>query len=503
MPIDPRTPVIVGVGQLTRRPRGEDAASLNEPLELMAAALEIAAQDASGVIGRRSALLERLDELTAISGWVWQPPDPAGAVARALGISPGATRIAGAGGTLPQTLLFDAAQRISEGSIDVAAVVGAEATRSREVARRQGERRSWHEQPAGTAPAAVVGAPPDPLTPHERAVGLAVPVFTYALFESAMRRSRGLDRAAHAESIGRLAERMALVAAGNEMAWIRDAPSAAQISTPGDRNRMVATPYTKLLTSNVRVDMGAAFIIASYEAARAAGVPEDRLVFPHRGTRAYEQWFVSHRADLSASLAMRACATELFGDGARGASAVAHLDLYSCFPVVVQMAGAAMGLDVWADPRPPTVTGGLTFFGGPGNNYVTHSIATMADRLRGDPGSLGLVTALGWYASTHAWGTYSTRPPGVPFRLDDVQAAVDAEPLRAADDDYEGEGEVEAYTVVHDRDGAASRAIVSLLTPAGARRLAATEDPGAAADIEAADPLGARALVEEGSVRLP
>jgi acetyl-CoA C-acetyltransferase len=182
---------------------------------------------------------------------------------------------------------------------------------------------------------------------------------------------------------------------------------------------------------------------------------------------------------------------------------VAFLDLYSCFPIAVELAGDALGIDPVADERAPSVTGGMTFFGGPGNNYVTHSIATMAERLRGSPGATGLVTGLGWYASTHSWGTYSSSPPRDGFRAHRVQAEVDAVPLRDADDDYTGPAQVESYTVVHDRDGLAARAIVSLITPTGARRLFATEDRDVAAGFMDRDPLGERAVVGAGSISLP
>ncbi|HEY8080676.1 MAG TPA: hypothetical protein VIE15_01215 [Acidimicrobiales bacterium] len=502
MPIDPHTPVIVGIGQVVNRPVLDDASTSAEPLSLMADALRLAGEDASGMPGQRSALLDRIDEMSAVPSFVWHVNDPALAVSTILGIRPASTRVAYAGGTTPQTMLFDAARRIAAGELDVAAIVGAEAMRSRDLARRRGERAEWATQPQDVAPAPVYGEVPDAMSDHERTLGMAIPVHTYALFEHALRRARGLSRTEHERSLGRLASRMSEVAATNELAWIRDRRSAESITTPSPQNRMVSLPYTKLLTSNVVVDMGAALLVCSLEAARSAGVPDDRLVFPLEGAVAREQWLVSQRAELSQSLAMRACAQRLFGEGVTGADELASLDLYSCFPAVVQMAGDALGIDVRTDPRAPSVTGGMTFFGGPGNNYVTHSLATMAAALRSSPGTRGLVTGLGWYCSTHAWGTYSTTPPQEGFRLHDVQADVDVAPLRAVADDYEGRGEVESYTVVHDRDGIAQRAIVSILTPSGSRRLASTEHRDEIAGFIELDPLGASASVSGSSVRI-
>ena len=364
--------------------------------------------------------------------------------------------------------------------------------KSRDLARRAGGRAEWHAQGDEVAQAEVVfevaqGAVDD----LERAAGLALPVHTYALFEHALRRSRGLSRDEHAARLTALARRMSAVAATNPLAWLQDPGLAAGAATPSEVNRMVSFPYTKLLASNVVVDMGAAVVVCSLGAARAAGVPDDQLVFPQRGAYALEQWLVSTRAELSQSLAMRACAKALFGEGPPSPDALGLIDLYSCFPCAVQMAADALGIDVLGDERPPTVTGGMTFFGGPGNNYVTHSLATMTERLRERPGTTGLVTGLGWYASTHSWGTYATTPPVRPFEVADVQWAVDAVPLRAVDPSYEGRAAVESYTVGHDRGAGPTRAIASLRTPSGARRIVASDDAALAASIEAADPLDA------------
>jgi acetyl-CoA C-acetyltransferase len=93
----------------------------------------------------------------------------------------------------------------------------------------------------------------------------------------------------------------------------------------------------------------------------------------------------------------------------------------------------------------------------------------MAERLRADPGSLGLVTGLGWYSTKHAVGLWSTTPPAAGFRHDSPQAAVDALPRRTPAPDYEGDATVETYTVVHDRAGAPELAILALLTEDGRR----------------------------------
>ena len=495
--------MIAGVGQVTARPTADDPSTWHEPLELMVEALSRAGGDAAGGDARRSSLLDRVDEVTAIPSFVWSPRDPARAAAESLRISPRATRVTGPGGTVPQTALLDAATRIAAGELDVAVVVGAEAMKSRDLAKRRRADVAWRHQGDDVPAAPVVLTAPDALSDPERACGLALPVSTYALFEQALRRAAGLDRVGHLARLDALAARMREVARTTAGAWLRDGGGDGSVTAASPSNRMVSAPYTKLLASNVMVDMGAAIIVCSLEAARRAGVDEDAMVFPLAGAVAKEQWLVSTRRELSTSLAMAACARALFGPAAPSPEAVALVDLYSCFPSAVQLGCAALGIDPLTDPRPPTVTGGMTFFGGPGNNYVTHSIAETVARLRASPGATALVTALGWYASTHAWATYATTPPrGGGFAVHDAQGAVDAVPLREADWGYEGEAEVEAFYVGHVGGGEAARAIVSVLAPSGARRMLACDDAAAAAELEAADPLGGRVTVRDGWVTI-
>jgi acetyl-CoA C-acetyltransferase len=138
------------------------------------------------------------------------------------------------------------------------------------------------------------------------------------------------------------------------------------------------------------------------------------------------------------------------------------------------------------DSRPLTVTGGLGFAGGPANNYPTHAIAGMVDTCRRDPGSLGMVTALGWYATKHSIGVYSTTAPEHGFvRADGVttQAVIDALPGREIAGAYSGPATVEATAVVFEREGAPAVAIVSALTPDGRRALANTRDRSAMQDM--------------------
>jgi acetyl-CoA C-acetyltransferase len=239
----------------------------------------------------------------------------------------------------------------------------------------------------------------------------------------------------------------------------------------------------------MQVDQGAAVILCSAAAATAAGIPQDRWVFPLAGADADDHWFLSHRLDFHSSPAIRLAGASALALAGASIDQMAHVDLYSCFPSAVEIAAAELGLPDDQASRPLTVTGGLTFGGGPGNNYGTHAVAAMVGALRADPGSQGLVTGLGWYLTKHSVGIYGTEPgapgssepvgPPLPegtvtegaggFAWASPQKAVSALPQCSPDTDADGEVTVETYSVSYERSGAPVRAVVACRTPDGRR----------------------------------
>jgi acetyl-CoA C-acetyltransferase len=310
--------------------------------------------------------------------------------------------------------------------------------------------------------------------------GVVLPVHAYPLLENALRAANGWTLKEHAARIGALWSRFSEVAAGNPHAWIRQARTPDEIITPAPGNRMVSFPYPKLCTANMQVDQGAAFIVCSAEAARAAGVPEERWVFPLAGADGNDHWFISERPELHRSPAIRLAGAAALEQAGLGIDDVAWIDLYSCFPVAVQMAAHELGLAVDEPGRPLTLTGGLTFGGGPGNNYTSHGIARAMGALRSEPGSAALVTGLGWYATKHSLGVYASRPPAhggsQPFAWRDVQPAVDALPRCRVDPEATGLVTVETYTVAFDREGAPERGILACRTADRSRAWANVTD---------------------------
>ena len=490
--LDPRTPVVVGVGQLDLAP-DEAVPEATEPVTMMAESIRRAAADAGapGLVGR-------IDSIRVVSILAQRLPDPGRAVAGRLGIDPADTAVSTMGGNSPQALVSSAALDVQAGRADVVVVTGCEPWRSRQAARRAGVDLGWQGQDPDTPPARVIGGELDMSHPAETARGVAMPVQVYPVFETALRAAAGRSPADHLARIADLWARFSEVAAANPHAAVRRAFTAEEIATPTADNRWIGYPYTKWLVSNDRVDQSAAVVVCSVEAAESLGVPADRWVFPH-ATTATTEALVSLRHDLHRSPAIRVGGRRCLELAGVDVDDLAHVDLYSCFPSAVQIAADELGLGL---ERQLTVTGGLTFAGGPWNDYVTHSIATMVGVLRDDPGSLGFVTANGGLISKHAFGVYSTEPPSAGFRHESPQDEVDAVPGREAVVDHDGEVVVEAYTVMHGRDGEATQAIAACLLPDGRRTWATSTDADLMAAFVAEEACGRAGRVAGGTLEV-
>ncbi len=497
MPLDPRLPVVVGVGQLTRKPSGS-VTGLPSPPEMMAEALRLAAEDS----GAGAALLERADSLQCIDAMSWRAPDPAAVVAGYLGVTPKERVRHITGGNSPQSLVNQAAVAITEGRQDVILIAGAEAMYTRRLAAKNGEETGWPKQAEDATPDRVVGVDKPGTSEFETSRSLVVPTQIYPIFECAVRAEAGETVEAHQVRTSELWARFSEVAASNPYAWSPELKTAEEIRRVDGDNRMIGFPYPKLMNSNIQVDQAAAVIVCSVAAAEAAGIPSDRWVFVHSGADANDHWFVSERWSLGRSPAIAANGRIAFDLAGIGGDDVAHLDLYSCFPSAVEVSALELGIDAWDPSRPPTVTGGLCFGGGPGNNYVTHSIASMVDRLRDDAGSFGLVTANGYYLTKHALGLYSTTPPANGFRWASGQPDVDASPSRTVAPDHEGPVTVEAYTVLHERDGSPQLGIVGALTTDGRRTWANTTDAALLHALVTEEVEGRAAVVSGGQLAL-
>lgn len=403
-----RTPVVVASGQSIERD------DLVTPVDLM----ERASQQALALVpGLRSVV----DRLSVVDVMTRTGPAPAAELAARIGIPTARCEVSTIGGNTPQWLVNRAASDIAAGRLSVAIIAGAEAIRSSRARRAAGLPRD--EGLSQLPPDPVVGDDLPGVGPAESAIGLLAPIQVYPLFESVVAHRAGRDAASHRQALGRLFAPFTRVAADHPYAWFPTALTADEIATASPGNRVVAEPYTKLMTAFLGSDQGAALVVCSLAAARRAGVA-DRSVFVWAGAEATDVRFPAARPDLGRSPAIAAAGAALLQAASLAAEPgpavdidrLELLDIYSCFPSAVELAAEALGIGT-DDRRGLTVTGGLPYFGGPGNNYTTHSIGTVTDLLRGgESDRLGLATGLGWFITKHALGIYGSAPPPGGFR---------------------------------------------------------------------------------------
>lgn len=458
MSLASRRPVIVGVGEIRDRPALlEDSL---DPVGLMAEAARRAEVDA----GVRC--LDRVESLDVMHQFSWRYDRTADAVCARLGIAPQRAVYQHAGGQEPLKAVHEAGLAIARGEISVALVVGGEAAYSAQKARGLGLDLGW------PARAKAMENPIDlsrKLNPLSIAHGLAQPTYVYPLYENRCLFDLGQSPREAMTASAALLSRYARVASTNPYAWSRRFPQAEEIGATGPDNRMIAYPYPKLMVANPLVNQGAAVIVMSEGLALELGAEAQKLVYLTAGWAADEPSDYLLRDGYGASPAQ-----DVVLDAANrhleGAT-LSGVELYSCFPCVPKMAARRLDLGPTATP---TVTGGLTFFGGPMNNYMSHAVCAMVRRLRLEPGS-GLLYGQGDFVTKHHALALSTVKPEAAlsegYRLDALADDRRGETPPVVDVAV-GEAALETFTSLFNRTGAVEKGVVVLRLPDGARTMA-------------------------------
>lgn len=484
--MNPNTPVIVGISQIQQRTANphSDPQVGDEPIDMMINAVRAAAKDAGNV-----KMLTSVESVRVVRG-VWRYKQPAGYIAEKIG-SPGAETFGTPfGGNSVQSMVNKSAIEILNGDKSLIILTGAENGNTLAKARKLGVELSYKTTHVGPYDR-MLGNEDAMACEAEMARGIRMPIQMYPIFENAIRYQRGETIEQHIKRVSGMWAGFSQVAANNPGAWIREAFDARTIRSASDKNRMVSFPYTKLMNSNSAVDMAAALIMCSVEKARSYGIPESRWVYPWTGTDAHDHNFVSARDNLYSSPAIRLAGSRALELANVSVDDLDFVDVYSCFPSAVQVAATELGLSF---DRPLTVTGGLTFGGGPLNNYVMHSIARMVELNRENPGKVGLITANGGYLTKHAFGVYSSAPPAMDFQYENLQSEVDATPKREWVVDHDGEVVIESYTVMYE-SGEPAVGHAACLTPDGKRTWANTEDRELSREMTQAEFCGRRASI--------
>ena len=487
-----RTPVIIGVGEASERIDAQDYAALS-PADLAAAAARAALADT----GATGPVLAAIDVIAAIRQFEVSGPGfnaPFGcsnnfprSVANRIGAHPDRAVWEKVGGQGPQHLVNEFAHAIAEGKADTVLLVGSEAISTVRHLTGLGQTRDWAESVDGEVEDRGYGLE-GLLTSELARHGARTPIHLYALFENARRARLALDRSRYIQTMGALFAPFTAVAATNPHAMAPEQLTAAEIADITPRNRMVADPFPRRVIARDQANQGAAVLLTSVGRARALGIPEEKFVYLYGGADVAERTPIQ-RQDLSRSPAtVLACEAALATAGIP-LQDISVFDLYSCFPIAVfnVLDGLGMRSD---DPRPLTVTGGLPFFGGAGNNYSMHAIASMVRALRRAPDQTGLLGANGGFLSKYSVGIYGATPrPWRAFSSADLQREIDSWPAPALTE--AGQGLVETYTIDH--GGAAPSATLVVRTAEGQRFVAMGDpaDPALVQRMMVEEPLGA------------
>ena len=481
------TPVLVGIGATTQRE--EDFTRALEPMDLMLKAVA-----AAGVDSGRSETL-RGAQTIAVPRGRWSYANPAGEIARHIGASYPTTVLADVG-VLQQTLIGEACARIARGESHTTIVAGADAgwrILRAQIAKQRATERVHDDKPD------VYLAPQSELRhPAEKRAGMQMPVGLYAIMESAFRASQGWPVADHRDRLALLGERCSRIAAANPHAWQRRVAGAAEIRDASERNPMQAFPYTRLHCSSWNVDQAAALVFCSVARATELGIERSRWIYPVASTESNHMVPVSAREALhdcpGARIAGRA-AVEALGLAARE---IDLIDLYSCFPLAMEVYAAALGL---ALDRDLTVTGGMPFAGGPYNNYVLQATCRAAELMRAGCGRTALVSSVSGVLTKQGFGVWSI-DPGRAFAHIDVSddVAREARTLEVLND-YSGPGRIAGYTVVHGR-GQEPRGVAVVTTDAGQRTVAVTTAPGSIARMQAEELVGRAVQILDNELAL-
>jgi acetyl-CoA C-acetyltransferase len=459
-----RSVCIVGTSRRTWR----DGNGGPEPLAMW----EEAAREAVADVGPRHDVLGSLDQLLVVHCLSWSYDDPSGRLAHRLGRGDVRHTSSILAGTSPQRLLAQAATEMLAGRSEVAIVVGGEAQASLQRYGRAGETPPWSFP--DPHPPSLLASLEEWHLPTELRHGITPAWLTFALLEQA----RWARRGATADERVRLGDRLAALsatAAANPDAWHRRRWIGAELLTPTASNRAITTPYTKCMTAFPSVDMAAANVLVTRETADRWRVPEDRRVYLRSSAFARDASHVAGRSDLAASPGMAAAMTTALRHSGLALEEIDAFDLYSCFGAALSFAADALGL-ADDDPRPRSLTGGLPFHGGPGSNYMSHSVSHAVDAIRRGAHENVLVTGIGMHMAKHVAAVWSSEPGPTVVEGEVRQRGALADDAVPVVEHAESTVALEAATVVFDRTNGPERAVAVARLPDGTRCYAASRD---------------------------
>ncbi|WP_396912228.1 acetyl-CoA acetyltransferase [Mycolicibacterium sp.] len=501
--VDPRTPVIVGVGQFTERIDLDGYRGMSS-VELATEAARAALRDTGADI---AAVAHAIDTVAGTRQFEISGPQSATlgvsnnyprSVARNVGAEPARAILEVIGGQSPQHLVTEFSAAIAAGETDVVLLFGSENTSTLRYFSKRDDKPDHSETIEGQLEDRGYGYDGifDEYTVKHGLIGAPV---QYGLLENARRATLGLSVSDYRQAMAELFAPFSKVAAKNPYSSSPVERSAQELATVTESNRMICDPYPRLMVARDQVNQGAAVLLMSVESARKLGVPEEKWVYL-RGHADMKEIKLLERAELGYSEAAVIAVNEALRVAGVTLDDIAAFDLYSCFPFPVFNICDGTGLAP-DDERGLTLTGGLPFFGGPGNNYSMHGIAEAVNEMRDKPGQFALVGGNGGIASKYSVGIYSTEPADwVADGSAALQDEFNAQQRVAITEKADGPATIETYTVRYDwtpRTGI----IIGRLDSDGSRFLATTTDGALLGLLTDGEPLGASIVVTSGEKR--
>lgn len=480
MTLDLNTPILVGVKTITQRI--EDPSQAKNALELLIDAANLCAEDTSA---NPKQIWESLDAIICMKSLA-PMENPSQLLGQALGSD--AKNIVAEVGTLQQTAFDKACKAILEGA-DAVLVTGTETEYRKLRARIAGIEVA--DPPLSTAPPdELITTEADIIHPLEIEMKLHSAPAHYSLLENAFGNSKGLSPVEQRLATGKLWSRFSQVASQNPLAAFKEPKSAEEIATPGPKNRCIAAPYNKWNCSQINVDQASALLFMSVKKAQDLNIPQEKWIFPLAGAVSNHTIPIVQRKELHRCQGFQIvgkAALEIAGTNIEdiGIEDITFIDLYSCFPIAVWLQAQELGLD---HEQQLTVTGGMTFSGGPFNSFVLGSLVRMVEVLREarkdsakdsakdgtkDNPKIGLVTSISGMVTKQGVGIWSTHPPqSTPKFLDLSKEVAEATLVCEVESDYTGAAITVASNLLYDREGKPERAVCIADTPEGKRTMA-------------------------------
>ncbi|WDP87220.1 MAG: hypothetical protein HUN05_20555 [Desulfobacter sp.] len=462
--------VVAGWGQVTQPKQLKTLPQ--DPMGMMVQASVAAARNL-----KTPDLLPRVEAILTVKSLSVYYKTPAQDLAQRLGASPKINFESRIGGNSPQTLINTAAGMIARKEVNSVLVAGAETYVPRSLDPETPDRIKPDNALLQGIPKDYTGNDASGVTPLEARYGIQHPMQGFPLFETALWAASGMDISTYLNKVAAFWSQFSQRASTHPYAWTKTAKAPEEILRVSDQNRPIAFPYTKFMNSFVTVDQGAAIILMSQDYAKTHGSARGRTVYFSGGGYAQDrQQFMIQKTDFTSSPPLKAAVNKALHRSGFSLEDMDAFDLYSCFPSAVSIAKKMLDIKE-NDPRPMTLTGGLGFFGGPGNNYNLHAVATLCSRIAQGLTKTGMVTALGWFMHKHAAGIYSCLPPEKPLDTMDIE---DKENFMAGqapvklDPNPSGTGIIETYTIVYNRDHSPAYGVVYGKTQPGDRFIGRT-----------------------------